>query len=117
MNPHHKLQVSDIHHVVTILELIHKNNLSHLLFWSIYSEIGDNIFDFEQTIYRLVPVLSFLYQTSDEQTVCGAVVGLPVFPELLQTQRLPVQGPAAFLTHFQSSVTVLHTLIIFPLRI
>lgn len=53
MNPHHKLQVSDIHHVVTILELIHKNNLSHLLFWSIYSEIGDNIFDFEQTIYRL----------------------------------------------------------------
>ena len=50
MNPQHKLQVSDSHHLVTILELINKNNSSHL---SIYSEIGDNIFGFEQSIDRL----------------------------------------------------------------
>lgn len=49
MNPQHKLQVSDIH-LVTILELINKNNSSHL---STYSEIGDNIFGFEQSIDRL----------------------------------------------------------------
>ena len=62
-----------------------------------------------------LPTLSFLYQTSDKQAVRGAIVGLLVFPEPLQTKCFPVQGPVAFLTQFKRSVAVLHTLIIFPL--
>lgn len=56
-----------------------------------------------------------LYQTRDEQTVRGAVVGLSVLPKLLQTKCLPVQGPLTFLTQCKSSVAVLHASIIFPL--
>lgn len=47
-----------------------------------------------------LPILSFLYQTTDEQTVGGAVVGLPVLPKLLQTKCLPVQGLGVFLALF-----------------
>lgn len=67
---------------------------------------------YKSSIYTIV---SFLYQTSNEQTVRGAVVGLLVLPELLQTKCLPVQRPAAFLTHFQSSVAVFPALLIFTL--
>lgn len=68
---------------------------------------------FSQHFLRPISINS--HQTSNEQTVRGAVVGLLVLPKLLQTKCLPVQSPATVLIHFQSFVAVLHASIILPL--
>lgn len=48
------------------------------------------------------------YQSGDEQTGCGAVVGLPEPPQVLQAQRLPIQGLPTLLAGRQSAVAVLN---------
>lgn len=55
------------------------------------------------------------YLRITEQTEAGAVVRLLELPKLLKAQRLPVQSPATALTHFQSTVGVLHAFIILSL--
>lgn len=57
----------------------------------------------------------FLYLRTTEQTLWGAIVRLPVPPELLQTQSLPVQSSAALLAHLQRHVAVRNAFIIFSL--
>lgn len=57
-----------------------------------------------------------LYQSRDEQRVCGAVVGLPVPPQFLQAQRLPVQGLSTFLARRQGIVAVPDAPVVLPLE-
>lgn len=57
-----------------------------------------------------------LYQSRDEQRVCGAVVGLPVPPQFLQAQRLPVQGLPTFLARRQGIVAVPYAPVVLPLE-
>lgn len=56
------------------------------------------------------------YQSRDEQTGCGAVVGLPEPPQFLQAQRLGVQGLATLLARRQGLVAVLNAQVELPLE-